>query len=187
MQICHPSRPCHFMLGCEFVPVCPPTASVLDIDWVERPASCPGGFPGILGRFICTLGLWLSLGAPTPTTRSSTLLCSLYYTYCPFFLCFRTHLFIAPSLPPSLCPDSQITALLLLFAHWFQLCWIPTQIRSCYLGNVNLISVLWLSWYRWLCKSPHPKASLPLCDTCWVSYTKDASLQSRFPYLCPVK
>lgn len=69
-----------------------------------------GAFPGILRGSVCSLGSWLSVGTPPPTTGRLTLLCSLSYTLFSIFSYFRTHLFIAV-VPPCLCPDSQVTAL----------------------------------------------------------------------------
>lgn len=100
-----------------------------------------GAFPGIPGASVCSLGSWLSAGAPAPTT-GRLIFCSLSYTLFSVFFYFRTHLFL-DHVPPFLCPDSQVTAL-----YYFLLitlnCFVLNQTSHlCYIGS--LISQLYLT------------------------------------------
>lgn len=160
LQICYPSLPCYFVLGCEFVPLCPPMASLLDTDWVESPAGCPGGFTIIPG------GLSLCIGV----MAVPRCLCS-YQRKIDLPLFFILHLILHFFFPPLFldsplhcpCPSLSLPRLpnnspLLLPAHRFQPRYICTQIwRSCCLSNLSLV---WLyHCYGHLgtggCASPH--------------------------------
>lgn len=121
-----------------------------------------GAFPGILRGSVCSLGSWLSVGTPPPTTGRLTLLCSLSYTLFSIFSYFRTHLFIA-IVPPCLCPDSQVTAL-----YYFLLISLNSAASIPKPGKFHLSALSDLVSHQWSCKAP-----LHLCGVCWLPYTKD--------------
>lgn len=116
------------------------------------------------GVSVCTLGSWLCLGSPCSYHRKidPPLFFILHVILHNFFLYFRTHLFIAP-VPPFLCPDSHITAPYYFLLTGFNLLHPYPHLAFLLLRQPQPympVSLLWSSWYRWPCKSPHPKAPL---------------------------
>lgn len=119
-------------------PLCPPTASLLATDQMGSPGCL--GIPWHPEGSVCSLGSWLSVGAPAPATRRLALLCSLSYTFFSAFSYFRTHLFLA-RIPP----DSQVTALYdFLLISLNSAASIPKSTYFCYIGG--FISQPCLTW-----------------------------------------